>query len=52
MMCLVMTIMIKREKMIMNNYKILAEYYNKEKLIYYIVETEDGEVVTVKKENL
>ena len=24
--------MIKRGKMIMNNYKILAEYYNKEKL--------------------
>jgi hypothetical protein len=43
--------MIKRG-IIMNNYKILAEYYNKEKLIYYIVETEDGEVVTVKKENL
>lgn len=38
--------------MIMNNYKILAEYYNKEKLIYYIVETEDGKVVTVKEENL
>lgn len=52
MMYLVMMIMIKRGKMIMNNYKILAEYYNKEKLIYYIVETEDGEVVTVKKENL
>jgi hypothetical protein len=36
----------------MKNYKILAEYYNKEKLIYYIVETEDGKVVTVKEENL
>lgn len=36
----------------MNNYKILAEYYNKEKLIYYIVEIEDGKVLTVKEENL
>ena len=44
--------MIIRGKNSMNNYKILAEYYNKEKLIYYIVETEDGKVVTVKEENL
>ena len=52
-MCLAMMTMIKRGgKITMNNYKILAEYYNKEKLIYYIVETEDGEVVTVKEENL
>lgn len=36
----------------MISYKILAEYYNKEKLIYYIVETEDGKIVTVKEENL
>ena len=50
MMCSVMMVM--RGKIIMNNYKILAEYYNKEKLIYYIVETEDGKVVTVKEENL
>jgi hypothetical protein len=41
-----------KEKNNMENYKILAEYYNKEKLIYYIVETEDGKVVTVKEENL
>lgn len=49
-MCLV--IMKIKEKNNMENYKILAEYYNKEKLIYYIVETEDGKVVTVKEENL
>ena len=36
----------------MNNYKILAEYYNRDNLVYYIIETSEGKVITMKKDTL
>ena len=36
----------------MKNYKILAEYYNGDSLVYYIVETSEGKVITMKKDTL
>ncbi len=36
----------------MNNYKILAEYYNKDMFVYYIIETSEGKIITMKKETL
>ena len=36
----------------MKNYKILAEYYNRDNLVYDIVETSEGKVITMKKDTL
>lgn len=36
----------------MKNYKILAEYYNRDNLVYYIIETSEGKVITMKKDTL
>lgn len=36
----------------MKKYKILAEYYNDDKFICYIVQLEDGRIAQMKKETL
>ena len=36
----------------MKNYKILEEYYNRDSLIYYIIETSEGKEKKKKKDTL